>query len=123
MRDGTREREPIDGLPELRSLPARASASQRFYWPAKRCPTVPTIEMPFPLCCPRDGVQGLGPTWPRRAARTSTYVICVSTAARPTIEEKMEGRESALKESHPSTPVVHALRRVKFCLVVYTCAP
>ena len=76
--------------------------------------------MPFLLCCPRDGVHSLGPTW---QCREDEYVRDLHLHGSATHNRgKMEERESALKESHPLTPVVHALWLVKFCLVVYTCA-
>ena len=82
MRGGTREREPIGWSPHLRSLLARASASQRFYWPTKYCSVVLTIETPFSLRYPRDGFTA--EVTAGRAARASTSVAFVSTAARPT---------------------------------------
>ena len=99
MQGRTQEREPIGGSSLVKSLFTRAPGSQRFYWPTKCCSSVLTIEIPFPFCCPRDGVHDGGDTWP---LYEDEYVrdLRLHGGASHTREEKEGGeREIVLKES------------------------
>ena len=124
---GSRERKPIGGSPQLRSLPARAFASQRFYWQpsaARRCSRL--------RCHPRFTGLGSGFTAEvtlGHAIRTSTFATCVSTTARHKLEGggggvggERERGEGIPQVTHPSTLVADALRRVEFHFIVYACA-
>ena len=100
MRGRAREREPIGGPPQLRSLPARAFASKRFYGPTKYLPVLPTTETPTPLRCAWDGAHGQDYYWLRREDEYVRDLRLHGSATHTRAENEVGVRESPLKESH-----------------------
>ena len=100
MQGGTREREPIGGPHQLRSLLARAFASERFYGPTKYFPAVPTIEAQFPLRCPWDGAHVRGDNWPPHEDEYVRDLRLHGSATKIRAEKEAGVVESAMKDSH-----------------------
>ena len=89
---------PYCGSPQVKNLPARAFASQRFYWPTKCCSMVLTIGMLSSLRWPQDGIHSRGNTWPRREDEYVRDLGLHGSATETRAEKEVEERESAFKE-------------------------